>query len=154
MMLSQLLGDVWRESAFLADGGITKNGIVMMDGVKVDEKSEMPSWVEGEIPDSKVQNLQQALEGRLSWHLEELDRRDSEVKKEIEDEEKDMGKKITSEDIREGWDKSSVAPKKEDPLAARPKRKKEKEKEETIELLNPGASVSSFSSDRFILTVR
>jgi hypothetical protein len=51
-----------------------------------------------------------------------------------------MSKKITSEDIRDGWDTSSVAPKKEDPLAERPKKKKAVA--ETIEVLNPGSSVS------------
>jgi cell division cycle protein 37 len=138
MMLGQLLGDVWRESTVMMEGGKFENGMVTVNGKKIDEKTEAPAWAEGEIPEGKVQKLQEVLGGRLQWHLNELDKRDGDVKKEIEEEEKEMGRKITSDDIKDGWDVSSVAPKKEDPLAERPKKKKVEE----IEVLNPGASVS------------
>lgn len=146
-MMGQLLSDVWREAAYLTDGAVFEKGSVMKDGKKVDEKTPLPDWAEGDIPESKKEGMGQRLGERLSWHLKELDRRDLEVKKEIGDEEKEQKKHITSEDIREGWSKTSVPEVKPSPLEDRPKGKKEKT--EVIEVLNPGASVSrSHSSTR------
>lgn len=142
MMMGQLLGDVFRESAYIVDGA--KGGAeVTYEGKKVDESMPLPSWADGVVPDNKVQQLQNALEERLEWHLKELDRRDAEVKKEIEAEEKEQAKKITSEGIKDGWDATSVAKPKASPLDDKPKQKAKKaEKTETIEVLNPGAAVS------------
>jgi cell division cycle protein 37 len=142
MMLGQLLEDVYREAAYIADGATTSAaGQVTYEGKKVDEKLPLPGWADGVLPDNKVQAVQKAAEDRLEWHLKELDRRDQEVKKEIAKEEAEQNKKITSENIKEGWDASIVAKPKPSPLDDRPK-KKHVEKTETIEVLNPGASVS------------
>jgi cell division cycle protein 37 len=120
MMLGQLLGDVWKE---------------------VDDKTPELDWAsEATVPESKASRMAEELRKRLDWHIAELDRRDKEVQKEIEQEEAEQKKRITSEDIREGWSSSSVSKAKEGPLD-KPK-PKQKEKEETIEVLNPGAKVS------------
>jgi cell division cycle protein 37 len=143
MMLGQLLGDVFKEGTYMVDGAVASGWEVKVDGKKVDDKTPLPSWAEGVVPDNKVQALQHALESRLEWHLAELDRRDADVKKEIEQEEAEQKKKITSEGIKEGWSATSVAAPKPSPLDDKPKTKtKQKEKTETIEVLNPGASVS------------
>jgi cell division cycle protein 37 len=142
MMISQLLGDVFRESAYIVDGA-TSGSEVKYQGKKVDESTSLPSWAEGVVPDNKAEPLKNALEERLEWHLKELDRRDVEVRKEIEVEEKEQAKKITSEGIKDGWDASSVVKPTASPLEDKPKSKAKKaEKTETIEVLNPGASVS------------
>lgn len=141
MMMTQLLGDVWREAAFIVDGAKVNGAEVTYEGKKVDDKTPIPTWAEGNLPDGKTQSQQVALEERLSWHLKELDRRDVEVKKEIEQEEGEQKKKITSENIKDGWSASSVAKPSVSPLEDKPKPKKV-EKKETIEVLNPGASVS------------
>ncbi|RXK42175.1 cell division cycle protein 37 [Tremella mesenterica] len=110
-MLGQLLGDVFLEAAYIADGAVIEDD---------------------------------ALVSRLSWHLELLDRRDVEAKKEMEEEEQEQKKRITSEDIHEGWDSSSVVKVKPSPLEDKPKPvKKEAKKVENIEVLNPGASSST-----------
>jgi cell division cycle protein 37 len=141
MMLAQLLGDVWKEAACIVDGADVKGANVVHNGKKVDDKTPMPAWAEGVLPDGKVQSQQVALEERLQWHLKELDKRDAEVKKEIEAEEGEQKKKITSEDIRDGWSASNVVKPKASPLEDKPKTKKV-QKEEIIEVLNPGSSVS------------
>ncbi|KAK8846665.1 hypothetical protein IAR55_005752 [Kwoniella newhampshirensis] len=144
MMISQLLQDVFRESTWIVQGAKVEpgSGYVVWEGKKVDEKSGQPDWADGAIPDGKVEGLGKALEERLKWHLDELQKRDEEVKKEIEQEEREQAKKITSEGIKEGWDVSSVAKPKPSPLEDKPKPKKT-EKVETIEVLNPGASSSA-----------
>ncbi|ORY23805.1 putative Hsp90 co-chaperone Cdc37 [Naematelia encephala] len=146
-MMGQLLSDVWRESAHLVDGATFDEAkkSVVKDGKKVDEKTGVPDWAEGSLPDGKKEVLATRLEERLRWHLKELDNRDKEVRTEIEELEKEMHKKITSEDIHDGWSKSSVVAPKPSPLEDKPKPNKEKAstKTETIEVLNPGASTSS-----------
>ena len=144
MMLNQLLSDVFRDAAYIVDGATVSGGDVKHQGKKVDDKSPLPSWAEGVIPDGKVQGVQLAVEERLGWHLKELDRRDEEVKKEIKKEEDEQKKKITSDGIRDGWSASSVAKAQPSPLDDKPK-KKQVQKTETIEVLNPGASVSCAS---------
>ncbi len=140
MMMGQLLGDVWREAAWVVEGAKVEGGVVMKDGKKVDEKSGEPSWTSGAVPEGKKEGLTRALEERLSWHLAELDRRDGEVKKEIEEEEKEQKKKITSDDIKDGWSQTAVAPAKPSPLEDKPKSKPKAAKPtETIEVLNPNA---------------
>ncbi|OCF76559.1 cell division cycle protein 37 [Kwoniella mangroviensis CBS 8886] len=123
MMISQLLSDVYRESSFIVDGAqISRDG-------------------------QKRKGLEIALEQRLNWHIQELDKRDKVVKDELEKEEKEQAKKITSEGIHDGWSKSMVNKPKPSPLDDKPKILKsiEKEKTETIEVLNPkSVEVSSF----------
>ena len=145
MMLSQLMGDAWREAAWMVEGAQVVDEVVLKDGKKVDEKSGEPGWTTGAVPDGKKEALKKALEDRLSWHLNELDRRDGEVKKEIEEEEAEQKKKITSEDIKDGWSQSTVAPAKPSPLEDKPKAKP---KTETIEVLNPNAVASVSSPSR------
>jgi cell division cycle protein 37 len=149
MMLSQLLEDVFRDAAWLADGNGARveKGRVVKEGKAVDEKTGLPSWATGEVPESKVQPMQGTLEARLEFHFQELLRRDAEVRKEIELEEKEQNKYITSEDLHEAWDKTSVVKAKESPLEDKKPKRKEKEKVETIEVLNPGVpSVSKVES--------
>lgn len=121
-----------------------EGGVVMKDGTKVDEKSGEPEWTSGAVPEGKKEGLSTALEERLKWHLAELDRRDGEVKREIDDEEKEQKKKITSEDIKDGWSQTAVVPVKPSPLEDKPKPKPKKETTESIEVLNP-SSVASVS---------
>nr|XP_031861814.1 uncharacterized protein CI109_002643 [Kwoniella shandongensis]KAA5528886.1 hypothetical protein CI109_002643 [Kwoniella shandongensis] len=145
MMISQLLQDVFRESAWIVQGAKveSRSGNVIWEGKKVDENSGQPNWAEdATIPDGTKDELTKALEERLKWHLDELKKRDGQVEKEIEQEEREQAKKITSEGIKEGWDVSSVAKPKPSPLDDKPKTKKT-EKVETIEVLNPGAGSSS-----------
>lgn len=145
MMLGQLLGDVWKEAAYLVDGAKVQGAAVMWGGKKVDDKTPELDWAsEATVPESKASRMAEELRKRLDWHVAELDRRDKEVQKEIEQEEAEQKKRITSEDIREGWSSSSVSKAKEGPLD-KPK-PKQKEKEETIEVLNPGAKVSLISN--------
>ena len=146
MMLAQLLGDVWRESVWIAEGATADGGAVMKDGKKIDEKGDEPAWSTGAIPDGKKEGLTRALESRMNWHLVELDRRDGDVKDELEEEEREQKKKITSEDIKDGWSQSTVAPLKPSPLEdrPRPKPKATKETTETLEVLN-SSSVASVS---------
>lgn len=141
MMIGQLLGDVFREGCWIMEGAQVTNGRVMKDGKVADEKSGEPSWSTGEIPENKKDGLKVVLGERLDWHLKELDRRDKEVKAEIETEEAENKKKITSEDMTEGWNTSSVTKAQASVIDDKPKVKKA-QKEQTIEVLNPGASVS------------
>lgn len=141
MMMGQLLGDVWREAAWLVDGATVEKGVVVKGGKKVDDKTGEPDWATGAVPDSKKEVLALALGERLKWHVAELDRRDKEVKQEIESEEAEQKKRITSDDIHEGWDQSAVVAPKPSPLEDRPK-PKPKAVTQTIEVLNPKASVS------------
>jgi hypothetical protein len=142
MMIGQLLGDVFREGCWIMEGAQVTNGRVIKDGKVVDEKSGEPSWSTGEIPENKKEGLKVVLEERLDWHLKELDRRDKEVKVEIETEEAENKKKITSEDMTEGWNTSSVTKAQASVIDDKPKVAKKAQKEQTIEVLNPGASVS------------
>lgn len=148
--MGQLLGDVFREARWIADGKATvSNGQVMKEGQRLDEKSGEPDWSTGELPENKKEPLSQVLHDRLTWHLAELDRRDKEVKLEIETEEKEEKKKITSEDMKEGWSTSSISKPKESVIDDKPKpapsQPKKKAATETIEVLNPGAGVSQLA---------
>ncbi|EIW68660.1 hypothetical protein TREMEDRAFT_31687 [Tremella mesenterica DSM 1558] len=143
-MLGQLLGDVFLEAAYIADGAVIEDGTVKFEEKKVEHTMNLPDWATGVIPETKSIKIKDALVSRLSWHLELLDRRDVEAKKEMEEEEQEQKKRITSEDIHEGWDSSSVVKVKPSPLEDKPKPvKKEAKKVETIEVLNPGASSST-----------
>jgi hypothetical protein len=147
MMMGQLLGDVFREACWVVDGKASiTNGQVLKEGKKVDEKSGEPEWSTGELPENKKEPLSKVLSERLAWHLAELDRRDKEVKLEIETEEKEEKKKITSEDMREGWSTSSISKPKESVIDDKPKpapsQPKKQPQTETIEVLNPGAGAS------------
>ena len=145
MMMGQLLGDVWRQAAWIVDGAKLEKGVVMKDGNEVDEKTGEPDWTRGAVPDGKKEGLAKALEDRIRWHLAGLDQRDGQVKNEINDEESEQKKKITSEDIKEGWSQSTVAPPKPSPLEDKPKAKSKsaaKETNDTIEVLNPSAVAS------------
>jgi cell division cycle protein 37 len=118
MMINQLLGDVFIEGCWIMEGAKVTDGRVVKDGKKVDENSGLPSWATGEVPDSK--------------------------KEEIEKEEAENKKKITSEDMTEGWDTSSITKAKASVIDDKPKpapKPKQKAKQETIEVLNPGSSV-------------
>ncbi|ODN75280.1 hypothetical protein L202_06464 [Cryptococcus amylolentus CBS 6039] len=107
----------------------------------------LEDWATGEIPQGKKEALKEVLEERLKWNVDELVRRDAEVKKEIEKEEAEMRKKITSDDIHEGWDKSTVNPAKQGVWDEKPKPKRApaQKKEQTIEVLNPKASSSALT---------
>lgn len=144
MMLSQLLSDVFREGAWLVEGGKVEGNGVLYNGKKVDDNTGLPDWATAEVPEGKKELLAEKLEQRLRWHVSELNRRDEQVKKEIEKEEGELKKKITSDDIHEGWSSSKIAPPKPSVWDETPKPKKGKktEKVETIEVLNPKASVS------------
>ncbi|KAK6904112.1 hypothetical protein I203_107627 [Kwoniella mangroviensis CBS 8507] len=152
MMISQLLSDVYRESSFIVDGAqISRDGQVLDKVGKVingTSEHKIPEWAnEMNIPEQKRKGLEIALEQRLNWHIQELDKRDKVVKDELEKEEKEQAKKITSEGIHDGWSKSMVNKPKPSPLDDKPKILKsiEKEKTETIEVLNPkSVEVSSF----------
>lgn len=152
MMLGQLLGDVWREAAWLVDGDAkVVSGVVTKDGKKVDDTTGEPSWAnEATVPEGKAEVMAQALVERLKFHLKELDNRDKEVRQEIEKEEADMAKKITSDGIHEGWSSTVINKDGPSPLdkekaakAAKAKAAPKKEVVEEIEVLNPGASVSA-----------
>ncbi|KAE8540392.1 hypothetical protein D1P53_003337 [Cryptococcus gattii VGV] len=144
MMLSQLLSDVFREGAWLVEGGKVEGNSVIYNGKKVDDNTGLPDWATAEVPEGKKERLAEKLEQRLKWHVSELNRRDEQVKKEIEKEEGELKKKITSEDIHEGWSSSKIAPPKPSVWDEKPKPKSTKtEKVETIEVLNPKASSSA-----------
>ena len=150
MMLSQLMGDVFRDSAWLVDGSakIEADGRVTKDGKY--ETVGQPNWADGVIPEQKVELMNQALKQRLEWHLQDLDRRDKEVAQEIEQEEGEQKKKITSDDIRDGWSKTAVSASKPSPLDDKPKVPKKTTKQETIEVLNPGASSVRMEFERLL----
>lgn len=150
MMLGQLLGDVWREAAWLVDGDAkVENGTVVKGGVKVDEKMGEPEWAsEATVPGVKKEVMGQALIERLEWHVKALDQRDVEVKKEIAKEEAEGKKKITSEDIHDGWSASKVNKSAPSPLdKPKPKTTTKTDTVQEIEVLNPGASVSTEQLD-------
>lgn len=148
MMLDQLLKDVWRDAALLVDGATSSaSGQISVGGKKVDEKTPLPTWAEEHLPPAgKADGMREQLEKRLKWHLDELTKRDTEVKAEIEKEEKEQARKITSEGIKDGWSASSVnknaAPSPIENKGLKEPKAKEKKKEQSIEVLNPGASVS------------
>ncbi|WVW78850.1 hypothetical protein I302_100813 [Kwoniella bestiolae CBS 10118] len=147
-MIAQLLSDVYRESAFIVDGAqLTKDGVVLdKEGKIINGTSEhkVPSWAEErDVPEQKKRGLEIALEERLGWHIKELDKRDGVVKVELEKEEKEQAKKITSEGIHDGWSHSTVNKAKPSPLDDKPKIPKKKETTETIEVLNPKSAESS-----------
>jgi cell division cycle protein 37 len=87
--------------------------------------------------------LAQALRDALQTHLEGLegDTRDKQAK--LADEQREKAKKITSEDVHEGFD-SKYVPAKPEPApianAIRDPKGKGKQKETSIEVLNPGAA--------------
>lgn len=156
MMLDQLLKDVWRDAALLVDGAnLAGRGQISVGSKKVDEKTPLPAWAEEHLPAAgKQDDMRDQLEKRLKWHLDELTKRDGDVKKEIEKEEQEQAKKITSEGIKDGWSASSVnknagpSPIENKGLKEVKPKDKKKEKEQTIEVLNPGASVGGLSSDK------
>ncbi|WWC59077.1 uncharacterized protein I303_101624 [Kwoniella dejecticola CBS 10117] len=149
MMISQLLQDVYRESAWIVEGSkIDKDGKVLdKNGGAITETSGQPDWSsEMNLPEAKQKGLEIALEERLDWHVKELNKRDVVVKAEIEKEEKVQSKKITSEGIHDGWSQSSVTKSKPSPLDDKPKIPKKKETTETIEVLNPKAAERELSA--------
>ena len=156
MMMGQLLSDVWREAAWVVDGdgAVVTDGVVWKDGKKVDVSTGEPAWASEAVSEGKEEVMEKALEDRMRWHLSELDRRDGEVKREIEEEEAEQKRKITSEDMKEGWSQSSVAAATPSPLEDKPK-PKAKAKSETIEVLNPGsvASVRFLPGMRLIMLI-
>ena len=144
-MLGQLLGDVYRDAGFIVDGATVQGGKIMWESKVVDDKTPERSWSTETVPDGKLDGMKAALIQRLSFHIDELDKRDKDIAGEIQKEEGEQKKKITSEDIRDGWSKSSVVAPKPSPLEDRPNagasskgKGKAKEKVETIEVLNPG----------------
>ncbi|WVQ76708.1 hypothetical protein IAR50_006382 [Cryptococcus sp. DSM 104548] len=147
MMLGQLLEDVFKEGTWLVDGAKWDGKIkkILINGTAADFNTPVPEWATGEIPENKKEVLKEKLEERLKWNVDELVRRDAEVKKEIEKEEAEMRKKITSDDIHEGWDKSTVNPAKQGVWDEKPKAKPAPKKEQTIEVLNPKASSSALT---------
>lgn len=141
MMLGQLLGDVWREAAWLVDGdGKIVHGAVFVNGKPIDDKIGEPDWAkEATVPEAKREVMSQAIVERLKYHLEQLDVRNDEVKQEIKKEEEEQKKKITSDDIHEGFSKSSVTKPAPSPLD-KPKPTSAKKAVQEIEVLNPGVS--------------
>ncbi|KAK4684719.1 cell division cycle protein 37, partial [Tremellales sp. Uapishka_1] len=153
MMMSQLLSDVFRESAWLVEDPTNvkiQQGAVTRDGKKLDEKAGEPAWTaEREIPEAKQADLTKVLAQRIAWHLDELHRRNDEVKKEIAVEEQEQTRKITSDGIRDGFDTSVVQKPTPSPLEDTPKAKAQAKakaapkKVETIEVLNPASTSAS-----------
>jgi cell division cycle protein 37 len=139
MMMGQLLSDVWREAAWLVEGAKVEKGNVVKDGKKVDDKSGEPSWANEAVPEGKKEAMGKAVKERMEWHERELVSRNADVKKQIADEEKEQKKKITSEDISEGWSQTTVPESKPSPLEDKPKKAPAKAKEEVIEVLNPAS---------------
>lgn len=149
MMMGQLLGDVFREGCWMLEGAKADGLLVIKDGQRVDDKMGLPDWSTGEIPENKKDALGLALEERLRWHLDELDTRDKDVQHEIEVEEKEEKKKITSDGMTEGWSTSSISKPtpsviddKPKPIKPASQTKDKSKKTETIEVLNPGAGSS------------
>lgn len=142
MMIGQLLGDLWREAAWLVDGDAkVVDGTVLINGKKVDEKSGEPDWSkEATIPEAKREMMAQALVERLKYHYQLLFTRDDEVRKEITKEEAEQNRKITSEGLHEGFSSSSLSKGVPSPLEKpKPKPAQQKGTVEEIEVLNPGA---------------
>lgn len=145
MMLGQLLGDLWREAAWLVDGDAkVENGAVVKGGKRLEEKDGVPAWAqEATVPEGKKEAMAKTLLQRLEYHIAELDKRSDAVKNEVAKEEEEMSRKITSDTIHDGFSSSSInkaGPSPLDKPKAAPAPKKEKVEE--IEVLNPGASVS------------
>ncbi|WWC87272.1 uncharacterized protein L201_002160 [Kwoniella dendrophila CBS 6074] len=143
-MISQLLSDLFAESCLIIDdrAKITSEGLVLdkLNNKPVNDNTVLPDWSqERDIPESKKKGLELILEERLNFHLKELSKRDEIVKKEIEKEELEQSRKITSEGIHDGFSQSSVNKAKPSPLDDKPKLPKKKETTETIEVLNPKA---------------
>ncbi|KIJ54710.1 hypothetical protein M422DRAFT_24618 [Sphaerobolus stellatus SS14] len=87
--------------------------------------------------------LDEALVNGIMEHIDQLKQQDQENRVELDKEEEEQKKKITSEDIHDGWDSKYVPPKPE-PVHALPKKKPVKQT--VIETLNPQASTPAPSA--------
>ncbi|KAJ5513075.1 hypothetical protein N7463_002627 [Penicillium fimorum] len=104
--------------------------------------SSLVDQVKKEISDSKPENLFKAYIQGVNGHLEKIQALQKELFAKLAQLEKEEGSKITSEGLREGFNKSFVsknAEKKEKAVA--------KTKESSVELLNPGAGSSTAKAD-------
>ncbi|EKM79280.1 hypothetical protein AGABI1DRAFT_74161 [Agaricus bisporus var. burnettii JB137-S8] len=90
----------------------------------------------------KDARLGSELADEMSMHVKELQKEIDKKKQELEEEVQEQKRKITSEDIHEGFDNKYVPPKPEPQSITKPKQKK-KAQETTIEVLNPSASSSA-----------
>ncbi|KAF9450581.1 hsp90-like protein [Macrolepiota fuliginosa MF-IS2] len=87
----------------------------------------------------KDAKLGKELATEMAMHVTQLTKAIDDKKKELEDELKEQKKKITSDDIHEGFDSKYVAPKPApEPIPLT--KNKNKKKETTYEVLNPGPS--------------
>jgi cell division cycle protein 37 len=99
----------------------------------------------GEIKDPTERS--QALEAALKDHRRQLQERTEQCKKDIQKEEAEQKKHITSDDIREGFSaghvsKNAASAQIVDPIKPAPKTKTVKGKAKEIEVLNPKSSAS------------
>ncbi|KXN88079.1 Hsp90 co-chaperone Cdc37 [Leucoagaricus sp. SymC.cos] len=89
----------------------------------------------------KDAKLGKELATEMAMHAEQLKKSIDDKKRELEQELKEQNKKITSEDIHDGFDSKYVPPKPEPkPVSVSKPKKSKKVKEATYEVLNPGAS--------------
>jgi cell division cycle protein 37 len=95
MMMLSLVLSVWKEA------GETL-------GLANDPKSD-PAGITANnsgIDQTEAEAWAKALSARMEKHTDELVKRTEQAKKEIDDEEKEQKKKITSDDVKEGWSTS------------------------------------------------
>ncbi|KAF8575449.1 hypothetical protein K439DRAFT_1641373 [Ramaria rubella] len=89
-------------------------------------------------------NIDRALVNGLQQHVSRLEEDQKKMKVELSIEESEQTKKITSDDIHEGFDSKYVPPKPAPPPVVAPKEAKKKvTRETTFETLNPTAASSS-----------
>ncbi|EPQ54468.1 hypothetical protein GLOTRDRAFT_93972 [Gloeophyllum trabeum ATCC 11539] len=92
--------------------------------------------------------LGETLVAELDAHVKRLGEHNDKLRKELHDLEEEQKKKITSEDIKEGWENHYVPPKPAPPPVpgAIPDKPKKKTTTTEIEVLNPNAASSSAGS--------
>lgn len=83
--------------------------------------------------------LTEAIQG----HLDKMIEKDNETKEALEEEEKEAKKKITSDDIHEGFDSTKLA--EHDEPQPEPKKKGKAKADPAIEVLNPGVQLKDLS---------
>ncbi|TFK74837.1 hsp90-like protein [Pluteus cervinus] len=97
------------------------------------------------VPESeRDEKLGKLLTTAMAEHVAQLNETIKKDQKEVDTEEKEQNKKITSDDIHEGFSNSYVAPKADPaPIPLEGGKSKKKEKAVEYEVLNPGASSSA-----------
>lgn len=95
MMMLSLVHSVWKEAGEKL-------------GLANDPKSDPAAITANNsgIDAAQAEQWALALSERMADHTDQLVKRTAQAKKEIEDEEREQKKKITSDDVREGWSAS------------------------------------------------